>query len=127
MGASIDKEGKKLLAESITKNKTIEKLGFRSNDLQLPGILGTTKKAVKSLRRLTHLDLSFNGLQVAGAKALAKFLANYSCNITHLVLTNNHLTTKGANILLPAVKDNTTLLHLDMSSNWLKTMTSLRP
>eukprot|EP00984_Skeletonema_dohrnii_P031584 scaffold24220_cov75-Skeletonema_dohrnii-CCMP3373.AAC.2 len=34
-------------------------------------------------------------------------------------MSNNHLTTKGANALIPTLKKNTSLQHLDLSSNWL--------
>ena len=68
----MDKENKKLLENALVKNKGIEKLCFRSNSLQLPGILHGTNKTAKSLSRLTHLDLSFNLLPVSGVNVLAK-------------------------------------------------------
>ncbi len=107
-----------MLTKALTKNKTIEKLCFQSNNLKLPGILSNTKKITESLSRLTHLDLSYNKLPASGAKMLAKFLAEND-TLTSLILTKNHITTKGANILLPLLKDNTSLQRLDLSQNWL--------
>jgi len=118
VGATVDKESKKLLTKAIAKNKTIENLSLRSNNLKLPGILSNTRKITESLSRLTQLDLSYNKLPVSGAKVLAKFLAEND-TLTSLVLTKNHITTKGANILLPVLKDNNSLQHLDLSQNWL--------
>jgi Ran GTPase-activating protein (RanGAP) involved in mRNA processing and transport len=119
VGAAVDKENKKLLSEALVKNKTIQKLCLHSNNLQLPAIIRNTKKITKSLCRLTHLDLSFNKLPLAGAKAMATFLDEADCNLVSLIMSNNHLTTKGANVLLPALKKNTSLQHLDLSHNWL--------
>ena len=107
-----------MLTKAITKNKTIEKLSLRSNNLKLPGVLSNSKKSIESLSRLTHLDLSYNKLPVSGAKALAKFLADND-TLTSLILSKNLITTKGANILLPVLKDNTSLESLDLSQNWL--------
>ena len=110
----MDKDNKKALEASLVKNKTIESLCLRSNGLALPGILRATKKAMKSLSRLTTLDLSFNSLPVQGAKALAKFLEHADCSLETLILSNNHLTTKGANHILPALKENESLEELDL-------------
>ncbi len=118
VGATVNKENKKLLEKAITKNKTIEKLSLRSNNLQLPAILRNTKKITESLNRLTHLDLSYNKMPVSGVKVMAKFLSEND-TLTSLVLSMNHITTKGANILLPLLKDNTSLQCLDLSQNWL--------
>ncbi len=140
-GATVDKENKKLISEALSKNKTIEMLSFQNNKLSLPGIIQSTKKGkslkvltilslrskltilfspgLKSLSRLTHLELSGNSLPVAGAKAMAKFLEGADCKVVTLDLSNNHLTTKGASFLLPALKKNTSLQHLDLSKNWL--------
>ncbi|KAL9178590.1 hypothetical protein ACHAXT_001928 [Thalassiosira profunda] len=115
VGAPIDKENKKTLEASLAKNKTIESLCLSSNGLALPGVIRTTKKAMKSMSKLTYLELSFNSLPVQGAKALAKFLEHADCSLESLVLSNNHLTTKGANHILPALKENESLEELDLS------------
>ncbi|KAL9180339.1 hypothetical protein ACHAXT_008309 [Thalassiosira profunda] len=117
VGAQIDKDNKRALEESLVKNKTIQELSLSSNGLALPGILRATKKAMKSLSRLTSLDLSFNSLPVQGAKALAKFLEHANCSLETLILSNNHLTTKGANHILPALKANESLEELDLRYN----------
>ena len=114
VGARLDKENKETLEASLVKNKTIESLCLSSNGLALPGVLRNTKKAMKSLSRLTYLDLSFNSLPVQGAKALAKILANADCSLETLILSNNHLTTKGAKHILPALKANESLEELDL-------------
>ena len=119
VGAVVDNDNKTLLSEAIVKNKTIQKLRLHSNKLQLPGIIRNTKKITAGLSRLTHLDLSHNSLPVAGVKVMAKFLGWADCNLVSLILSSNHLTTKGFSVLLPAMKNNTILQHLDLSSNWL--------
>ncbi|KAL7543714.1 hypothetical protein ACHAXR_013533 [Thalassiosira sp. AJA248-18] len=119
VGASIGKENKKLLTEAITKNKTIEKLCLRSNNLRLPAILRNTKKITKSLARITHLDLSFNSFPAEGAKVMAKFLQQADSCLVTLIMSKNNMTTKGASVLLPSLKDNATLQNLDLSRNWL--------
>ncbi|KAL9178656.1 hypothetical protein ACHAXT_001994 [Thalassiosira profunda] len=118
-GARLDKENKKTLEASFAKNKTIESLCLSSNGLALPGIFHNTKKSIKSMSKLTYLDLSFNSLPVQGAKALAKILEHADCSLETLILSNNHLTTKGANHILPALKENESLEELDLSGNWL--------
>ncbi|KAK1739999.1 leucine-rich repeat protein, partial [Skeletonema marinoi] len=118
-GAAIDNDNKKLLTDALVKNKTIESLSLQSNKLQLPGIIRNTKKMTKSLSRLTRLDLSHNSLPLTGAKMMASFLESAECKLITLIMSNNHLTTKGANVLLPALKKNTTLQQLDLSRNWL--------
>ena len=59
------------------------------------------------------MDLSFNKLPVLGVKVLAKWLEKANFSLVSLILSKNNLTTKGANILLPALKENTFLEHLD--------------
>ena len=118
-GAVVDKENKTLLSDALAKNKTIESLCMHSNQMQLPGIIRNTKKMSKSLSRLTRLDLSYNKLPLSGAKQMAHFIESDECKLFSLVLTNNHLTSKGCNELVPSVKKNTTLQHLDLSNNWL--------
>ncbi len=119
-GAVINNENKKLLSDALVKNKTIESLCLHSNKLQLPGIIRNTKKMTKSFSNLTRLDLSHNKLPVAGAKVMATFLESTESKLlTTLIMSDNHLTSKGANVLLPALKKNTTLQQLDLSKNWL--------
>ena len=119
VGAAVDNDNKKLLSEALMQNKTIEKLCLHSNQLQLPAVIRGTKKAMKALSRLTHLDLSFNKLSLSGAKSMAKFLAGEDSKLISLVMMKNNLTSKGANVLLSSVKKNTTLQHLDLSRNWI--------
>eukprot|EP00984_Skeletonema_dohrnii_P004626 scaffold1634_cov118-Skeletonema_dohrnii-CCMP3373.AAC.24 len=118
-GAAIDNDNKKLLTDALVKNKIIESLSLQSNKLQLPGIIRNTKKITKSLSRLTRLDLSHNSLPLTGAKLMASFVESAECKLITLIMSNNHLTTKGVNVLLPALKKNTTLQELDLSRNWL--------
>ena len=118
-GAPVDNDNKKLLSDALVKNKTIESLCMHSNQLQLPGIIRNTKKITKSLSRLTSLDLSRNSLPLAGTKVMASFLESEDCKLITLIMSNNHLTSKGTNVLLPALKKNTTLQQLDLSRNWL--------
>ncbi|KAK1736409.1 leucine-rich repeat protein [Skeletonema marinoi] len=109
LGATLDTASKKAMMDAIVKNKTIKKLCLRSNKLQLPGIIRNSKKNSNALSRLTHLDLSCNNF----------LLKKPECKLVTLILSNNHLTSKGADVLLPAVKKNTSLQHLDLSANWL--------
>jgi len=119
VGAPVDKDNKRLLSEALVQNKTIEKLRLHSNQLQLPAVIRGTKKVMKALSRLTHLDMSNNRFPVQGAKVMSKFLEEPDCKLVSLIMSNNHLTTKGANELIPTLKKNTSLQHLDLSSNWL--------
>eukprot|EP00984_Skeletonema_dohrnii_P032149 scaffold25669_cov69-Skeletonema_dohrnii-CCMP3373.AAC.1 len=119
VGAAVDNDNKKLLSDALVQNKTIEKLCLHSNQLQLPAVIRGTKKAMKALSRLTHLDLSFNKLSLPGAKSMAKFLAGEDSELISLVMMKNNLTSKGANVLLSSVKKNMTLQHLDLSQNWI--------
>jgi len=119
LAATVNNENKKLLADSIAKNKTIQMLCLHSNNLQLPAIIRNTKKITNGLSNLTHLDLSSNKLPLAGAKAMATFLKETDCKLVSLIMSMNNLTTKGANVLLPALKVNTSLRHLDLSRNWI--------
>lgn len=119
VGAPVDKDNKRLLSEALVQNKTIEKLRLHSNQLQLPAVIRGTKKVMKALSRLTHLDMSNNRSPVQGAKVMSKFLEEPDCKLVSLIMSNNHLTTKGANELIPTLKKNTSLQHLDLSSNWL--------
>eukprot|EP00984_Skeletonema_dohrnii_P015180 scaffold6504_cov127-Skeletonema_dohrnii-CCMP3373.AAC.1 len=119
LGATLDKASKKAMADAIVKNKTIKNLCLRSNKLQLPGIIRNSKKTSNALSRLTHLDLSCNKLSSQGAKMMAAFIEKPECKLVTLILSNNHLTSKGADVLLPAVKKNASLQHLDLSANWL--------
>ena len=117
--APVNKDNKKLLSEALTVNKTIHKIRLHGNALKLPAIIRNTKMATKSLSRLTHLDVRFNSFPVTGAKNMARFLENPGCSLVSLIMSNNNFTTKGLHALLPALKVNTSLQNLDLSSNWI--------
>jgi Ran GTPase-activating protein (RanGAP) involved in mRNA processing and transport len=118
-GARIDKDGKKLLTESLAKNKKIERLGLQSNGIKIPGVLSGTKKITESLGRLTHLDLSSNSFPIQGAKTLVKFFESGKSQLIGLNLSKSNTKNKSAELLLPALKEHTSLKHLDLSGNWL--------
>jgi hypothetical protein len=118
-GAPIDKENEQLPTKAIVKNKTIEHFALHSNGIKLPAILGNTKKAAQSLSKLTKLDLSSNSFPAQGAKAMARFFQKAESKLVTLILAKNRMTTKAANILLPAIKEHTTIKHLDLSENSL--------
>ena len=118
-GAVVDKDNKKLLSDALVKNKTIESLCMHSNQMQLPGIIRSSKKMSKSLSRLTRLDLSYNKLPLSGAKMMASFIESDDCKVKTLIMSGNRLTTKGCDVLVPSLKKNTTLQTLDLSNNWL--------
>ena len=113
---SLDKEGKRLVTNALKKNKSITDLSIRSCGLKLPAIID--KNDIRSLHRLTSLDLSRNGLPANGAKMLADFLSVNS-SLVVLNLSRNRISTKPANVIIPVLKENTTLRHLDLSRNSL--------
>ncbi|EJK58206.1 hypothetical protein THAOC_21690 [Thalassiosira oceanica] len=113
---SVNKEGKRLLTNAMKKNKSITDLSICSCGIKLPAIID--KNDVRSLRRLTSLDLSQNGLPANGAKIMADFLSANS-SLVALNLSRNRMSTKAANVIIPVLKENTTLEHLDLSRNSL--------
>ena len=119
---SLNKEGKKLVTNALKKNKSITELSICSCGLELPAIID--KNDVRSLHRLTSLDLSQNRLPANGAKMLADFLSANSSLIT-LNLSRNRMRTKSANVVIPALKENSTLQHLDLSCNSLSKFISV--
>jgi hypothetical protein len=117
-GAPLDKESNKLFAKSLAKNKSIEKLAFRSNDFKLPYLLDGADKAV-SMRRLTHLELALNSLPIQAVRKMVEFFEDVESQLVSLTLSKNRLSTKAVKALLPAIKSHTSLQHLDLSNNWL--------
>ena len=86
--------------------------------LQLPkGVLSSNN--LESLCRLTTLDLSSNSSPVTGAKGIADLLSNSASRLSSLNLSSNRLTSASAKVILPALTENSTLLHLDLSNNSL--------
>jgi hypothetical protein len=108
-----------LISKNFGKNKSIERLSLASNDIKLSSILCGTKKVAESLSSLTHLEISSNSLSAQSARAMAKFFEKAESRLVGLNLSKNRLSSKAANILIPAIKEHTSLQHLDLSNNWL--------
>lgn len=66
---------------------------------------------------LRILDLSANKISFKGCKALGKYLIGESCVLESLILANNKTGHFGAKAIAQAIPKNTTLLHLDMTTN----------
>eukprot|EP00956_Cyclotella_meneghiniana_P038862 scaffold161261_cov64-Cyclotella_meneghiniana.AAC.1 len=119
VGSPFDKSNRKSLFQSLVKNKNIQELGLNSVGIKIPSLFNGTKKLTESLSKLTHLDLSCNSLPLPGAKAMVKFFEKVESQLISLNLSNNKMKTAAADLLLPAIKNHTSLEHLDLSQNWL--------
>ena len=119
VGAPFDKSNRKSLFQSLVKNKNIQELGLNSVGIKIPSLFNGTKKLTESLSKLTHLDLSCNSLPLPGAKAMVKFFEKAESQLVSLNLSKNKMKTAAADLLLPAIKNHTSLEHLDLSQNWL--------
>jgi hypothetical protein len=117
--APLDKESSSLITKNLGKNKSIERLSLTSNDIKLSSILCGTKKVAESLSWLTHLEITSNSLPTQSAKAMAKFFEKAESRLISLNLSKNRISTNAASILLPAIKEHTSIQHLDLSDNRL--------
>ena len=119
VGAPFDNANRKLLYQSLVKNKNIQELGLHSVGIKIPSLFNGTKKLTESLSKMTHLDLSCNSLPLQGAKAMVKFFEKSESQLVSLNLSKNNMKTATADLLLPAIRNHTSLEHLDLSENWL--------
>jgi Ran GTPase-activating protein (RanGAP) involved in mRNA processing and transport len=85
----------------IGKNK----LGFGGASCLAP--------ALRSLRNLTELDVSYNQLGPQGASSLSLAIGSLS-SLERLEIRGNHLGDSGPSVLAPAVKGLSCLTHLDI-------------
>ncbi|KAL3789791.1 hypothetical protein ACHAWO_000262 [Cyclotella atomus] len=95
--APLDGKSSSLIAKNLGKNKSIERLSLISNGKKLSSI-----KIAESLTR-----------------AIANFFEKAESRLISLNLSKNRMVSKAANILIPAIKEHTSLQHLDLSNNWL--------
>ena len=67
--------------------------------------------------QLRILDLTANKISFTGCKAIGKYLSGENCVLESLILANNRTAHHGAKAISEAIPKNSTLLHLDMTTN----------
>ena len=74
--------------------------------------------ALKSAKKLTHLDLGWNGFgDVMASNKLADFLRMPTCKLVHLDLSHNRMVESSAGLITEALQVNKSLKTLNLDSN----------
>jgi hypothetical protein len=113
---SIGDEGAKHLADGLRLNSSMRVVNVTSTGLSGKGC----NLLVQGLSRnvsLTELDVGFNDLHDIGCEAISDMLAKNATNLRKLRMRDNNITSRGARLVFKALKRNSRLAILDMSSN----------
>jgi hypothetical protein len=101
-----------------SRNTTLQKLTLSLNFMTSTGA-GVLLETMEQNSHITDLDLENNALGNEGASLLARSLGNKaSPNLTRLSLYDCNIGDDGFIALVSALEQNTSLLHLDLRSNW---------
>jgi len=110
-----DKMGK-LLAECLVNLPFIESINIADNMLTDVG-MGPIILAAVNISSLLELNLSQNEIGPVSAKALFDYLINASCTLERLILNSADVDDYGCERFVEAIKDNKSLLELELSHN----------
>jgi hypothetical protein len=109
------------LAQSLgSRDTTLQKLTLASNSITHIGVGVLLETMEQNSQPITDLDLGYNRIRNEGASLLAKALANNVLpNLTRLFLSDcfSYSCEDGFIELVSALKQNTSLLQLDLSYN----------
>ena len=107
-----------LVAESLTDAPMIHSLNISGNRLTDKGMIPILD-AVLTLPNLTELDLSQNKMGTGTSQALASYLQSKSCPLIKLAMSDFDIDDGECELFVAALKNNSTLIELDMSNNLL--------
>jgi Leucine-rich repeat (LRR) protein len=106
----------KLLAECLVNLPFIESINIADNMLTDVG-MGPIILAAVNISSLLELNLSQNEIGPVSAKALFDYLINASCTLERLILNNADVDDYECERFVEAIKDNKSLLELELSHN----------
>lgn len=107
-------EGAKALAKALQDNNSLVELYLTDNKIGDEGAEALAQ-ALHHNDTIERLDLSSNQVKSEGAKNLAQAIQSNN-SLQLLGLTNNEITDEGGEALFQALKDNTTLLELSINN-----------
>ncbi|KJV91535.1 leucine-rich repeat domain-containing protein [Rickettsia bellii] len=103
-----------LVADKLKINKTITAIDFMGSTISDQGIKIITE-ALKASTQLKKLDFSGCDLGNQKISVLAEVLQLNT--LTHLCLNTNYIGTVGIKAIIEALKENTTITHIDLEQN----------
>ncbi|WP_341788927.1 ribonuclease inhibitor [Rickettsia endosymbiont of Lasioglossum villosulum] len=104
----------KLIADKLKVIKTITAIDFMGSTISEQGIKIITE-ALKVSTQLKKLD--FSGCELGNHKILVLAEILQLKTLTHLCLNANYIGTVGINAIIKALKENTTITHIDLEQN----------
>ena len=105
-----------ILAESISDLPFLESINIADNRLTDAG-MGPIILAAVEIENLLELNLSMNEIGDVSADALASYLRREDCPLQRLIMQTADVDDFEAEAFIDAVKENRSLLELDLSSN----------
>jgi hypothetical protein len=107
--------GFSILAQTLgSQSTTLQKLTLNHTQIKSTGV-GVLLEAMEQGNHITDLDLQYNPIRNEGASLLAMALENNLLpNLKHLSLSECGISDDGFIALILALKQNTSLLHLDL-------------
>jgi hypothetical protein len=112
-------DGVSILAQTLSsRNTSLQKLTLVMNAITFTGV-GALLGMMEQSCQITELELRHNHIGNEGASLLAKALESNSLpNLKHLSLSYCSIDDDGFITLISALKQNTSLLHLDLRYNY---------
>lgn len=114
--SALGNDGAMYMADALRSNRFLRILNLSSNELTARGCDFLVKGLLRN-RTLNDLDLGFNEIGDQGSISLARALQISRCSLQRLRLRNNGITSHGATALFAALRKNSRLCLLDLSSN----------
>jgi Ran GTPase-activating protein 1 len=114
-------EGISTLARNLgSRNVSLQKLCLNDNSITSTGVGALLEAMEQNNNHITDLDLQRNdSIGNEGASLVARSLGNNALpNLTRLSLFDCDIGDDGLVALMSALEHNTSLLHLDLRSNW---------
>mmetsp|Transcript_16009 Transcript_16009/g.44064 ORF Transcript_16009/g.44064 Transcript_16009/m.44064 type:complete len:696 (+) Transcript_16009:267-2354(+) len=99
----------------------LQRLSLSNNELT-SGSADSLANIVENVHTLRELDLSDNKVELSGLKRLGRALRGDRSALRSLNLFNNHLSSKCADQISDILRDNTTLVSLNLGKNQLRSM-----
>jgi hypothetical protein len=122
----IDDERAEVVASMLRHNTSLTSIGLRGNAMRPQGV-ARIAEALRSNTTLRQLDISDNSIDAAGLKALVASLTHNmakgdlqpNSSLTHLAIGGNIEDIEGIELLGTLVRQNTSLLTLDLTCSSL--------
>lgn len=118
-----------LFAESLRELPYVHSINIADNNLTDVSI-GPILRSIISMSNVTSLNISNNMIDSKSTRALADYLRSKNCTIQKLILQRSDIDDSECHMFVEALKENSSLLELDLSNNKIgqaETLNTVQP